>query len=553
MPIAADFSVATNGDIRWTGTTGAYTTLELHRWLQDMADDASATGDDLVYIATWNPSNAVPAAGIITLIDHSAVGGPTFNIDATAAQHLYGGSISQEGGDTVYSGLAIIGEFTAEPSVVQNNAFLTPYWGTSRNPNPATGVAIRILVQTVASGVQIDGGRIRVQTRDFGNQYREASTVLGVGEGPAAVGSIQPDPFNATAIGTIAALVGITNTEGYQQLTINAGTGLQPFYSQWSKGANTQAQLYEYIKWATRDGSAQTLYGLDGDLFRGVTHEINIDTPTGNFDAVEPVSWAGGTGQMLAIDSETAGTKMWIQLLTGVVPTDGQTITGGTSGATADVNVTVAARALGVESVVGNFTGAFLGARGVGFVPSDLTVADGLTDLLGVSVNPPNQQSFTVSGLNVGATRVLVGPQLSGTTINTAQLTADGAQLAAATTFVVNEAIPADTPPSGTFRVSDGTQFRRVAYTSWAGSTFTLTTTLGHNVADNANAWISYIDVLAGSTSESFTSIYSADRGLVVLAREASTPGSEKVEFRAQATFGSAGGSIGVILGDDSG
>ena len=44
MPIAADFSVASNGDIRWTGTTGAYATLELHRWVQDMADDMEAAG-----------------------------------------------------------------------------------------------------------------------------------------------------------------------------------------------------------------------------------------------------------------------------------------------------------------------------------------------------------------------------------------------------------------------------------------------------------------------------------------------------------------------------
>jgi hypothetical protein len=100
------------------------------------------------------------------------------------------------------------------------------------------------------------------------------------------------------------------------------------------------------MKWLTRRGSTSTIYGLNGELFRGITHEITVDGPSGTFNAYEAVSWTGGTGQMLAINSTTSPTKMWIQLLTGVAPTDGQEITGGSSSATCDVNVTVTERAI---------------------------------------------------------------------------------------------------------------------------------------------------------------------------------------------------------------
>ena len=121
MAIADDFSVAASGDIRYTGTTANYTCLELHRYLQDLADNASASGDDLLDITDTNPSEMVPAAGILTLQS-------PYNIDDTAAQHLYDGSIEQAGGDTRYSGLQIIGSFTAEPVIIQNNTKLTGYW-----------------------------------------------------------------------------------------------------------------------------------------------------------------------------------------------------------------------------------------------------------------------------------------------------------------------------------------------------------------------------------------------------------------------------------------
>lgn len=151
-------------------------------------------------------------------------------------------------------------------------------------------------------------------------------------------------------------------------------------------------------------------FGLPGALFRGVTHQITVDTPTGTFSAVEPVSWSGGTGQMLAINSTTAATLMWIQLLTGVAPTDGQTITGATSSATVAVNVTVTERTVNSGLPwIGQSTGsAIIGNYGVGIGADDLTVADKVTDLTNTQRTPPNNVTFTVTGLVSGEDRVLV-------------------------------------------------------------------------------------------------------------------------------------------------
>ena len=56
MAIGDDFSIDSSKNIRYEGAAheavgaGYYTVLEFHRWLQDLADDASSTGDDLLDI-----------------------------------------------------------------------------------------------------------------------------------------------------------------------------------------------------------------------------------------------------------------------------------------------------------------------------------------------------------------------------------------------------------------------------------------------------------------------------------------------------------------------
>lgn len=79
MAIGDDFSVdPTTDNIRYTGTgTTTYRVLNFHRWLQDLADDASASGDDLVDITSETPSDR-STDNIITLLG-------IYNIDPESA------------------------------------------------------------------------------------------------------------------------------------------------------------------------------------------------------------------------------------------------------------------------------------------------------------------------------------------------------------------------------------------------------------------------------------------------------------------------------------
>ena len=91
MAFEDDFETDISGNITHTSGTTNYPVIDLHRYLGALADDAQASGDDLVDIATQTPS-ARSTDQIIDLL------GP-FNIDDTAAQFLYGGSIRQGTGD----------------------------------------------------------------------------------------------------------------------------------------------------------------------------------------------------------------------------------------------------------------------------------------------------------------------------------------------------------------------------------------------------------------------------------------------------------------------
>ena len=84
MAIGDDFSISEAGDIRYTGTTTNYTVIAFHRWLGDLMDDASASGDDILDI-TDSTASERSTDNIISL-------NSPYNIDQVASEHLYDGS-----------------------------------------------------------------------------------------------------------------------------------------------------------------------------------------------------------------------------------------------------------------------------------------------------------------------------------------------------------------------------------------------------------------------------------------------------------------------------
>ena len=565
MAIADDISVAINGDIRYTGSTANYTVLELHQFLSDIGDDANPVTTDDLYDISIKTASDRSTDTFITLLDHTATSGPVFNIDDTLAQHLYAGSIVQKGGDEIYDGIVNYGVAGIYIDVIQDGAVLTNFWTTGLNADAAQGISHQFMLKVRTAGADIDGRRLLGTTREFGKTYSEFS-INGTKRGENVLALTNSDDLNnATAVGTVAGWTTITNTtEGYVGIDVDADTVDEFYYSEWNTDQPTRSinDFYERMKWLTRRGTSSSLYGLNGALFRGITHEIVVDTPTGTFAGAEELTWGSGatagTGQLLAINSPTAATKLWMQLLTGVLPTDGLTLTGTTSSATVDVNVTITQRPLS-PVFVGSSTGtSIVGGYGVGIEAADLVVADKVFDLDNAQVSPPNNVTFTVGGLVSGEDRVLVGPA-SGNDFDYTQLALNTTLSGATETAIVCTAsIPSDTPASGTVRIqTDAGVWRRVAYTSYTGSTFTIPSTdfTGSNVTTAGNnLYISYIDKLAAATSEGFTTIYSSDRNLYIRVRDGGTAGDTIPikTFQTTGTLTNAGGSATAIRTSDA-
>ena len=530
-----------------TGTAPSYATgIEFHRGIQDLADQSIDSGDDEMSIIDDTPTDRAGADTNIVMTEG-------YTITQTASEHLYDCSITQDNGNKIWDGIQVFSN-ASTIQIMQNGSLIADdFWNNPKmklaTSDSLSGTTHRFMIEVRTGGSDIDGRRIIGTQREYGTQFTEFPIGGGTNRGNNTLAlKADTDNNNQTASGTVATYTDIVNdNEGYNGIDANGDTTNEFYYSNWELGSRSPNDFYEYAKYIQREGTAETLYGLDGDVFRGITHEIDIDSPSGTFVEPEALSWSGGTAQLLAIDSVTAGTKMWIQLLTGVVPTNNTVITGA-SGATASVDVNVVSRI--VPSVfIGASTGtAILGAFGVGVGADDLTNADKVVDLTGTTNNPPNNVQFVVSNLVVGD-RILVANNdannvdLDQFSLNT---TLNGAS---ETSVVLTTTIDSDTPTTGTIRVQNDTgRYILCNYTSFTGSTFTITSTdfSTENATAGKNVFISYIDKVAAATTESFTVVYNSDRTLFVRVRNA-TAQIKTAETTGTLSSGGGGATIGRI------
>ena len=133
---ATKWKVNTNKSIEYIGgdhgtaTANYISVLELHRWLMDIADDASVLdhgGDDFMDITTINPSDK-SFETIINLIN----GYYLLETGGTpAVEFVYGGSIIQNPGtgEQFYDGVRVVSTRGVKVNVLQDEAFLTnDFW-----------------------------------------------------------------------------------------------------------------------------------------------------------------------------------------------------------------------------------------------------------------------------------------------------------------------------------------------------------------------------------------------------------------------------------------
>ena len=573
--VAADWKITRSskeieyiGDLHG-GTAPTYVTgIELHRALMDFADAASDSGDDQLAIIDLVPSQRLGADTNVTLLN-----GYTLT-SATAEgpqEHIYDTSITYGGGTDIYDGIQVFGNST-NIQVIQDGArIINDFWNQPKMitavEDAASSTTHRFLIKTRTAGTDIDGRRLLGTQRELGTVYTEFFIGGGTNRGNNVLAlTANADLNNTTGDATIATWDTITNaSEGYVGLDANADTTNEFYYSNWTKATFTINQFYERMKWIqtrvagigvdtpARDAD-QTIYGLPGDVFRGITHEVALSGTTGTFQAVEAVTWTGGTGQLLAIDSTTAPTTAWVQLLTGVAPTGTFASAGAGSGSSTVGTVTAQLVSL---PMAGASTGsALIGAFGFGVLPADLAVNDSVTSLDGNPLSPPNNVTFNVTGLDITVAEedyVLVGPA-TGSVLDLAFDTVVGPiNGAAVTSIVVTTAIPTDVPATGSIRIqNDEGRYVKIPYTSYTGSTYTIPsynfsgTGDNDSVANGNNYFPTWLDQVAVTATEDVTVVYDAPRNLLVRVRNGNT-GTPAVNpivpWDTVSVLGSTGGS----------
>jgi hypothetical protein len=647
MAFEDDFSVTVGGNIRHDSGATHYPVLQLHRYLQALADDPTAAGNDLLDMTNDTPSER-STDNIIKLLG-------TNNIDDDAAEYLYDGSVLQGSGETevLYSGLKILGAVNntdTQVQFLQDRALYdgaVPFWGDQStggyNGDVVTGVLLRCLVKSRIAGCDIDEKRIIVQARHWGDTFDFFKVQLGEGEAVAALGTT-PDPQNNGTQGTVTAYTHVANVEGYQLIDIGDGNGDQPYYSKWTYGLDDEADqlksVWEWAKDLTGNTTAKTIHGLNGEFFLGVTHSFDFDAlATGPFIEDEVVVWgtnvtyktlvsgpftpgfyvrigvlgaagrvmddngsdeliialedtgitlvdsdviteydpsdgsasgttaaidttildntkAGGSGVLLGLyDNDPTG-SLFIQVVTGTAPVDNLPILGA-SDAYCLAEGTVVARTVPKVCFIGSFTGTLIGAYGLGIDPGDLTSSDTVEDLEGDTNTPPNNVTFTVSGLVSTEDYIMVGPKGAGDYFEWDQMATVGALDGPGVTTITVDSIPANTPQVANLRLTlqDGRR-KLVPYLSWTGSVFTINST-DFTSPEDANSgndiMITYIDVLCDAITEAYVTIYTTPQTLWVRARDggAGKGDTPMKTHEGQASLSAAGGSAVVSRIDD--
>jgi hypothetical protein len=191
---------------------------------------------------------------------------------------------------------------------------------------PAANILCRMLIKTRHAAADVDGAH---PVSPGGGIPTLSSRSRGLGNAVAAIHQHRPQYDRRRHRG---GWTGITNVEATRH-NLNNGNGIRYYYSQWNRASYSINQLYERAKWLTRRGTSEVLHGLDGELFRGITHQFNYDNEaSGPFVEDTVLTWGtgatAGTGVLLALKDDGATGTMWIQLLTGVPPVEDLQIDG---------------------------------------------------------------------------------------------------------------------------------------------------------------------------------------------------------------------------------
>lgn len=272
MPITAtDFAIASNGAITDTGGSTVYDVLDLHAWLQDLADNSGPTGDDNVSILGANPSqlagkrnSARPAA--LTLLNG-------VNINDAVSHRFKFGSIEQNSGAELWTGVNTIGSGLTGRShyVVQNGAKYnsgTKWW--SAGP-------VRALFKVKTASALIDSGIVTVLSREWGYGFSHFDVDCSAGSEQVAALSVSADSNITQLTGNYTAGTNtVTSTSPAFTVTLTIGDttqslgGVSKLYKgtiSWT-GSARLSEVYQALQWLCHENSNGTIGGTAGWNYR---------------------------------------------------------------------------------------------------------------------------------------------------------------------------------------------------------------------------------------------------------------------------------------------
>lgn len=286
MAIGTDFSITATGDIRHVSGTTVYTVLALHQWLQDLADDAAAAGNDLLDILAPNPSklDGPRDAAVASRLNLLTSGSIAFNLDDTAAQFINFGSVKQTAAAVQYSGLVTIGGIVAASPiyVVQNGSKITTFWANGH---------VQILVKVKTGGSLIDSGNVTAFSRKWGQTYSHFDTNLAAGgESPAALSTALDGGILLTYSNAAALSSKVTVTVGDTNQDLGNGNGSKLYKGTIAlTGSATLQEAYQYLQYLANESTATTTNGDPGWRYRKLNSAYTeiVSAPFGTF--------AGGT------------------------------------------------------------------------------------------------------------------------------------------------------------------------------------------------------------------------------------------------------------------
>lgn len=283
---ASKFTIDSSGNIRQVsafvpGTDSRYTTLELHAWLQDLADNATPSGDDTVSILGNNPSELAGKRNVARPMALTLL--PNFNVNDATAQWFKFGSIEQNSGNDLYTGLKVLGTLVANSPIyiVQNAAKITKYW------SDADSAAFQILLKAKAGGTLIDSGNVTVYSRKFGQTFSHFDVNLAAGGEQAAALATSIDAnisLSAAAAEAIWNTISITIGDTTQDLGGGQGSKLHKGTIALN-GSTTLADAYQALMWACSESSTATINSAPGWRYRklNAAYSENSAAPFGTF------------------------------------------------------------------------------------------------------------------------------------------------------------------------------------------------------------------------------------------------------------------------------